>query len=410
MIRSARKLVKSKLEDRILPHILARALYECPKPDGYHDTEDMEDCFKTADGRSVPVLKHHRYGLKKCWDVLGPLAALHELDRKGLLDSKTKGFLKKAIGYRTPTVPMAEVREVLSPFLEKHEDLFLSTQIPDMGRRLLKPVKSEVEKLISLRQREHRETLDKITSVSDVKWGKGSKVLEIGYTSGGESLIAFERMGFEACGLDNFYEDNFHTNSRHEEVRKLAGARTEFLIGDITEKTPVAEGATDLIYTQSVLEHIRDLPAAFSEMYRILRPGWIMYHRYDPYFYIRGAHSQSTLDSPWAHMRLGQEDVEKYIRKFRPHEADITLPWIRSALNRRHTQAFVQSCLAQAGFEILWWQSRYMPPEQARYLTPGIISECLSVNPGVSLGDLLSCSVAFIARKKGDGGFHVGRL
>jgi len=395
MINNAQNFLKRKTKEYMRLYLPVQDLYEHSKS-GKHDGV-IEGYFETSDGRSVPVMKHHRYSLKKCWAVLGPVAVLHELNQKGLLDPSTQKFFKQAIGHRTLTVPMEEVRSVLAPFIEKYQDLFLSSQIPNMGRRLLTPTKDEVESLVALRKQENKAVLDKISNVSGTI--KNKNILEIGYTSGGESLIAFERLGFKTYGLDNFYDKNFDTNSRHEVVKKLAGARTEFLTGDITKETPIEASSLDLIYTQSVLEHIQDLPSAFCEMYRLLKPGGLMYHRYDPYFYIRGAHSQSTLDSPWAHMRLNQNDIEKYIKQFRPYEADIVLPWIRSALNRKHTQTYIQSELTKSGFQILWWQNKPVSQAHTQQLTPDIIAECLAVNDRVSLNDLLTNSVAFIVKK-----------
>jgi ubiquinone/menaquinone biosynthesis C-methylase UbiE len=41
---------------------------------------------------------------------------------------------------------------------------------------------------------------------------------------------------------------------------------------------PFADASFDFIFSSSVLEHIRDLPAAFEEMRRCLRPGGLMLH------------------------------------------------------------------------------------------------------------------------------------
>jgi len=364
------------------------------------NTSEVEDYFCADDGRKIPVLKKHRYSLKPCWAVFGPLMALHELDQRELLDEKTRTFFQRARGHRTLTVPLPEVRSVLQPFLEKHKDLFLSENIPDMGRRILKPSLPETKKLIAHNSEQHKKLLEKIENFSNQKWNKNQTVLEIGYTSGGESIIAFEHLGLNAIGIDNFYDDHYDTNSRHDYIASQVGSKAHFILGDITQKTSIEDNSVDLVFTQSVLEHIQDISAAFKEMERVLKPGGLMFHRYDPYFHIRGGHTPSTLDSPWAHMRLTKNDVDKYIKQFRPHEAEITLPWIHNALNRKHTQTYVQSELIKAGFCIYWWQNTPVSRNHADQITPSIIAECLEVNSGVSLSDLLTGSVAFIAKKE----------
>ena len=373
-------------------------VYEWEKPEKTLQ-QDIEGYFTTSDGREIPVTKHHRYSLKKTWTMFGPLSALHELNQKGLLNDQDQSFLKKAQGYRTIEAPLSEIREILAPYLEKYTDLFLSADIPDLGPRVLKPQKLDVENAIEEKTKSHKNLFEKIQGCVPSFQTQNAKVLEVGYTSGGESIIGFERLGMDAYGIDYNYDGSFETNSRHQHVAKLARSKATFLTGDITKKTDIDEEFLDAIYTLSVLEHIQDLPAAFDEMYRILKPGGVMYHHYDPYFYIKGGHPPCMLDSPWAHMRMNEKDIERYIKECRPHEAKSTIPWIRSALNRKHTQSYVQQALSQSGFKIYWWQNREVSPDHKKLLSPDIIADCLSINDGVSLTDLLSYAVAFIAIK-----------
>ena len=45
------------------------------------------------------------------------------------------------------------------------------------------------------------------------------------------------------------------------------------VVGDICQRTPFDDGTFDVVLTLSLLEHIHDLPAAFVEIRRILKPG-----------------------------------------------------------------------------------------------------------------------------------------
>jgi SAM-dependent methyltransferase len=56
----------------------------------------------------------------------------------------------------------------------------------------------------------------------------------------------------------------------------------EFIIGDITEKTPFRDGQFDAILSLSVLEHLTPLQSAFHEMSRIVRNGGEMLHMFGP--------------------------------------------------------------------------------------------------------------------------------
>jgi SAM-dependent methyltransferase len=56
----------------------------------------------------------------------------------------------------------------------------------------------------------------------------------------------------------------------------------EFIIGDITEKTPFLDGQFDAVLSLSVLEHLTPLQSAFHEMSRIVRNGGEMLHMFGP--------------------------------------------------------------------------------------------------------------------------------
>jgi len=394
----------SKVKGTLKQYIRRITARRSPLKTAYHfinnsDDGDIETYYITSDSREIPVLKNHRYSLKKCWSVFGPIAALYELKNKNLLKEEDIRYLHHVIGDRTISASLTEIRQRLSPYLEKYADLFISLEVPDIGKRLLKPSVEEINKAVDLKTGQHINVIEKIRSLTSHSPKRGEKVLEIGYTSGGESIIAIEKAGYKALGIDNFYYDSISPVSRHEYIRNSIQTKAEFLIGDITKETPIEEESVSLVISYSVLEHIKDLNAAFSEMYRLLRPGGVMFHRYDPYFYILGGHSHGTLDSPWAHMRLNEIEIEKYITELRPYEAEITLPWIRNALNRNHTQNDMQKALASNGFLIKFWENTNLPQDKCDLLNSQIVRECLDINRNISLQDLMTSSVAFIAEK-----------
>lgn len=84
------------------------------------------------------------------------------------------------------------------------------------------------------------------------------RVLEFGIGSGFQ-LPYLQRFG-SVAGLDQYLS---------EEARAHPGV--ELVEGSITA-TPFAEQEFDLIYSNHVIEHIEDLPAAFAELRRIGKP------------------------------------------------------------------------------------------------------------------------------------------
>jgi SAM-dependent methyltransferase len=184
-----------------------------------------------------------------------------------------------------------------------------------------------------------------------------------------------------------------------ERARSVAGAgpgRVRFVEDDVTDSR-LETGSFDAIVSFEVLEHLLDPAAAFAAMTRLLRPGGIMYHDYNPFFAVNGGHSLVTLDIPWGHARLDDADVERYLRQIRPSEADQALRFYRESLNRM-TQHDLRAGLAAAGFEILaivpWTQRNLI-----ERLGPDILADVVRNHPTATAEDLLATFVSVVARR-----------
>jgi ubiquinone/menaquinone biosynthesis C-methylase UbiE len=82
------------------------------------------------------------------------------------------------------------------------------------------------------------------------------------------------------------------------------------------------DGSFDLVVSQTVLEHVHDIGAAFREIARVLVPGGLAYHEVEPWFAPRGGHSLCTLDFPWGHVRTTEAEFARYVETFRPLAPD----------------------------------------------------------------------------------------
>ena len=131
----------------------------------------------------------------------------------------------------------------------------------------------------------------------------------------------------------------------------VAPALVDFVEDDISRST-LETASFDAIVSFEMLEHVRDPAAAFAEMARLVRPGGIVYHDYNPFFSSKGGHSLCTLAFPWGHARLDAADFERYLRELRPTEVDQALRFYRESLNRM-TLADLRAAVAAAGLELL---------------------------------------------------------
>jgi SAM-dependent methyltransferase len=184
-----------------------------------------------------------------------------------------------------------------------------------------------------------------------------------------------------------------------ERARTIAGTppgRVEFIEDDIST-SGLEPASFDAIVSFEVLEHVQRPAAAFASMARLLKPGGIGYHDYNPFFSLIGGHSLCTLDFPWGHARLGREDFERYLVEIRPTEVGQALRFYRESLNRM-THDELRASIVAAGLELLAvipWFDRALLPR----LTPDILAEVRRTYPTAGVEDLLATFVAVIVRR-----------
>ena len=94
----------------------------------------------------------------------------------------------------------------------------------------------------------------------------GSVALDVGCGEGRQAVALHQRFGFHVTGIDPV--------RRHIEVARAATGQDEpvFEIGT-AEDIPAGSGTADLVWCRDVLVHVPDLPRAYTEFRRVLRPG-----------------------------------------------------------------------------------------------------------------------------------------
>jgi hypothetical protein len=132
-------------------------------------------------------------------------------------------------------------------------------------------------------------------------------------------------------------------------------------------------------------------------MARLLRPGGVVYHDYNPFFAENGGHSLVTLDLPWGHARLDADDLERYLREVRPSEADQAGRFYRESLNRM-TLADLRAAISQARLEplaIVPWFDRSL----IKRMPSTAVADVQSNYSTATVEDLLATFVVVIARR-----------
>ena len=95
----------------------------------------------------------------------------------------------------------------------------------------------------------------------------GMKVLDVGAAQG-RTLIALDRRGFEAYGVEPADE------ARQVACELAAREGCHIVIeAGTAESLPFAADTFDLVIATSVMEHVVDLERSLAEIHRVLRPG-----------------------------------------------------------------------------------------------------------------------------------------
>jgi SAM-dependent methyltransferase len=97
----------------------------------------------------------------------------------------------------------------------------------------------------------------------------------------------------------------------------------DFRVSAIEDVSFLAGDSVDLIASDAVYEHCRDLPGVMQESFRILKPGGCIYASYGPLYYCAGGDhfsGRGGLENCFNHLLL---DPEAYQRYLEAHQEEI---------------------------------------------------------------------------------------
>jgi SAM-dependent methyltransferase len=132
------------------------------------------------------------------------------------------------------------------------------TYIDDVSGKSLRDYEPEFEKTIRLLRRVK-------------EFGEEAEILEIGSGSGWFTILAC-RHGFRAVGVEVSWELVEFARRRASE------AGVEALFHETSaESLPLPDESIDVIYANSVMEHVRPWRESVREAFRVLRPGGLLF-------------------------------------------------------------------------------------------------------------------------------------
>ncbi len=230
-----------------------------------------------------------------------------------------------------------------------------------------------------------------------------SAVLDAGCGSG---WMAFAVAGLGAGavhGVDLDVAGQAAPEERERMRLALAADRSVELENGDLARLGFPDASFDAVYSVSVVEHLVDVPEVFAELRRVLRPGGVAHHGIDLWHGPAGGHSLFALDAPWGHVRLGVDELERYVATLRPHELADAVAFLDHGVQRPAlTLEQTVRAAREAGFEVIhrsWW-SLPLEDMHRRLLTRRLFGECRRRHPAVTTRDLLSVSATLVLRRR----------
>jgi len=233
-------------------------------------------------------------------------------------------------------------------------------------------------------------------------------VLEIGCDIGSFCCTLAKHGAEQITGTDTSEYKSSSTNDDRRLIQTTLEDERKLLV-DLSKSTSVVfkeddicksslpSDTFDIVFSFDVLEHLSNPKNAFFHIQRILKPGGIAIHRYNPFFSINGGHSACTLDFLWGHVRLNSEDFVKYLEQIRPHELEYAKAFYFNGLNRMSLRD-MKDFSTEVGLEVLG-SLQFGKEQTMRMFNRDIWEECHVNYKNICMEDLVSSKVVVIQKK-----------
>ena len=230
----------------------------------------------------------------------------------------------------------------------------------------------------------------------------GKQILIAGCGTGRDVLSWAIHRPASLTGVDYFNYDKAWNMLRHQAQRDFPRTKLEFSQGDLTALSQFPDGSFDVVGSDAVFEHVRNLPAVLKEFHRVLKTGGIMYATYGPLWYCWGGDHISGFDvnaAGYNHLILKPDEHERYLDSVGGyvHSEHDGRTWIKHGLFSYLRPAEYLSALVEAGFERLY-VGLIIEPRAVRCLgeNPDIRARLSEMNMEL---DLITTDMTVIYRK-----------
>ena len=244
---------------------------------------------------------------------------------------------------------------------------------------------------------------------------QGKRIMDVGCYLGIQCFGAIEHGAISALGIDI---PEYYINSsldkdvnaskiledRRNDIRKYHSHldQSKITFQDTSVFEMDFENEFDIIFSWETFEHITNPKEALKRIYKALKPGGISYNAYNPFFCLSGGHSMCTLDFPFAHILLSNEEFKKYVEEVIPQNspkgyAKLSYEFFTKGLNRM-TQYDLRKYIDEEGFKLLDFTS--IPDmNMMNLIDPSTLEIARELYPTLILNDLLCSMIYFTIQK-----------
>jgi len=128
----------------------------------------------------------------------------------------------------------------------------------------------------------HRRRVDRILPL------RGKQILIAGCGTGRDIPSWLPYQPQKVIGIDYFGYDRAWSMVRDDAKSSYPETRLAFLQGDLSHLPQIDDASIDVVGSDAVFEHVRELAPVVREFHRILKPGGLMYATFGPLWYTWG--------------------------------------------------------------------------------------------------------------------------
>lgn len=201
-----------------------------------------------------------------------------------------------------------------------------------------------------------------------------ARLLEVGCGGGIELLLTAMQPVGSVVGIDRQLS-LFEPGDKGDRLRRLAQDALVTVGGPadvdaVLQQRPVRfetmdatsmafpDDSFDVVRSWATLEHIVPPEPALAEMARVARPGGLLYHGIDPFYWLKGCHKGGVVDIPWAHARLAAAEFHRFVVEHEGEEKAARRSRFLLTLNQFTVRRWRET-LEAGPWEILQWTEEH---------------------------------------------------